>query len=65
MNGVSDHSEFVEVDPTGRYGRVTLCLSLSFSLPTSVFLGFSELLFQLPFPDAFTIPWFYDSCAVR
>ena len=34
MNGPShleppDYSEFVEVDPTGRYGRVHLSLSLS------------------------------------
>lgn len=38
MNGVTapeqDYSEFVEVDPTGRYGRVSCCshfLSLFFS----------------------------------
>jgi hypothetical protein len=36
MNGLThlepDYSEFVEVDPTGRYGRVYLSLSLSLSL---------------------------------
>lgn len=47
MNGVSavepDYSEFVEVDPTGRYGRVckffcsVVAFFLRFSLPVLVF----------------------------
>jgi len=45
MNGVScqetGYSEFVEVDPTGRYGRVFYSLfSFPLSLPNSFHLGF-------------------------
>jgi hypothetical protein len=53
MNGLThlepDYSEFVEVDPTGRYGRVYLSLSLSLSLSLalsalSLIFGFLHLL---------------------
>lgn len=49
MNGVTapeqDYSEFVEVDPTGRYGRVSSCshfLSLFF-MPSSLFCVHTEI----------------------
>lgn len=48
MNGVinpeaDDYSEFVEVDPTGRYGRVLKLLSQFLSLWLSLFFLASDL----------------------
>lgn len=44
MNGVvgldADDSEFVEVDPTGRYGRVWASFSFNYLLPIDIFFEF-------------------------